>query len=78
VTADRQAISITTDSTRKGNSKTDRIFNLLASLNLLEILTMLQTKQPNERDPYEMKEMDKEGECPCQTDVSLFVRRPQS
>ena len=51
MTTDRQAISITTDSTRKTKSKIEGIFNLLASLNLLEMLTMPQTRHPNEREP---------------------------
>ena len=51
MTTDRQADSITTDSIRKRKGKEDRIFNLLASLNLLEIRTMPQTRQPNEREP---------------------------
>jgi hypothetical protein len=40
VTTDRQAISITADNTRKSKSERGKIFNLLASLNLLEIQSM--------------------------------------
>jgi hypothetical protein len=40
-------------------SRIDRIFNLLASLNLLEIRTMPQTKHPNDREPIRRSAADR-------------------